>query len=92
MKFGTSKAVRQSGAQGVSPTQANARTSARLVIPSGDGTVSGKTRRNQTNLDVGSKVFGESVIRGLIDEWLAPMIADKLISDLICSEQPNKER
>ena len=89
----TSRPQDQGGAEGVSLVQdPNARTSAtRSALPS-NGIVSGEARRNQPNLDVGSSVFGKSAIRGLIDEWLVPMVVDSIIHDLICSGTADEER
>ena len=52
--------------------------------------MSGKAR-HQPDLLVGSEVLGDSGIRGLIDEWLAAAIADRVVQDLCGAQVKNKE-
>ena len=93
MKTGISKSARRGSVQSAPLVQdPNASTSTRRLAPPCDGIVSDKARRNQTDLDVGSSVFGGSALRGLLDEWLVPVIVEGMIRDLICSELVNEEK
>ena len=41
----------------------------------------GRERRNQATLEIGSDVISDDGIRGLLEEWLIPMIVEDLIHD-----------
>jgi len=92
MKTSASKSAHWDGAQRVSPRQdLNVGASTGRLAPPCDGIVSGKVRRNQTDLDVESSVFGGSAVRGLIDGWLVPIVVDRITKDLICSGPADEE-
>jgi hypothetical protein len=44
-----------------------------------------RQRRNETILDVQADTFSDAVIRGIVDDWLVPMIVDDLIQSMALS-------
>jgi hypothetical protein len=85
MKSGVLKSAQQGGAPGVPITQDQLfgpKGPTRHTDTSRNGNVSGMARRRQPTLLVGPNVLSDSGILGLIEDWLAPVIADRVVRDL----------
>ena len=54
-----------------------------LAAPKRIGASGGRRRerRNQAELEIGSGVVSDAGIRGLLEDWLIPMIVEELIRD-----------
>jgi hypothetical protein len=50
--------------------------------PSGDYPYWENQRRSEVALEIVSSICDEAAMRGLIDDWLVPMIVDKIIKEL----------
>jgi hypothetical protein len=93
MRLRAPKAAGKSGAESVPlPQGQNAQASAGPSVPShGHLAAPGKLSQDEISLCVELNVFGDSAIRGLIDEWLVPRIVDTIVHDLIYSEPTSEE-
>jgi hypothetical protein len=43
----------------------------------------GRERRNQATIEIGSDVISDDGIRGLLEDWLIPMIVEGLIRERV---------
>jgi len=53
----------------------------------GSGIVSPKANRGSPSLKVDETVLSDSVMRGLIDDWLVPAIVERVIRNLESNEE-----
>jgi hypothetical protein len=53
----------------------------RMLAPRKRPSGAGRERRNQATLEIGSDVISDDGIRGLLEDWLIPVIAEDMIHD-----------
>ena len=51
--------------------------------PSGDYPYRENQRRSEVTLEIVGSICDEAAMRGLIDDWLVPMIVDKIMKELV---------
>ncbi len=47
--------------------------------------------RNEVVLELEYTLFSEQVLRGLIDDWIAPAIVDRIVSECLNSSEGTRE-
>lgn len=45
------------------------------------------SRRNEAILEIAADALPDSAVRGLVDEWLVPMIVERIIEDRVQPER-----
>jgi hypothetical protein len=74
----------QSPAPPSAETNSRREPSARLKRP--------QTRRGQTDISIRPEaVFSDSAIRGLIDDWIVPMLVEKFIDSRLVKQSPEEK-
>jgi len=50
--------------------------------PSGDDPYRENQRRSEVSLEIVGSICDEAAVRGLLDDWIVPMIVDAIIAEL----------
>jgi len=53
------------------------------LVRSGGFTTARHPRHNETVLDIPSDTYSDEAIQGLVEDWIAPMIVDQIIEEVL---------